>query len=268
VAEQLRKNDPDGTGTIPINAIEDVRKLINKATTPGTADANYGGELKGLIDQATEGKGGALYQRARALRIEQARKFENRAVVERLVSNVKNKADAKTTSEEVFRKSILNESPEDIKFLRSALKTSGKDGRQAWRELQGATVRHIQTEATKNVNLTAGNDPVVSAAALNRVVNQLDQNGRLDAIFDPATATRIRDLRDVVQYVNTVPPGTSINNSGTARTLLAALAEMGGMGAMTGIPLPVVSGLRALRNSVQDNRIKKKIAQSLIPRGD
>jgi hypothetical protein len=40
------------------------------------------------------------------------------------------------------------------------------------------------------------------------------------------------------------------------------------MGAMTGIPLPVVSGLRALRNSVQDNRIKKKIAQSLIPRGD
>jgi hypothetical protein len=268
VAEQLRKNDPDGTGTIPINAIEDVRKLINKATTPGTADANYGGELKGLIDQATEGKGGALYQRARALRIEQARKFENRAVVERLVSNVKNKADAKTTSEEVFRKSILNESPEDIKFLRSALKTSGKDGRQAWRELQGATVRHIQTESTKNVNLTAGNDPVVSAAALNRVVNQLDQNGRLDAIFDPATATRIRDLRDVVQYVNTVPPGTSINNSGTARTLLAALAEMGGMGAMTGIPLPVVSGLRALRNSVQDNRIKKKIAQSLIPKGD
>jgi hypothetical protein len=268
VAEQLRKNDPDGTGTIPINAIEDVRKLINKATTPGTADANYGGELKGLIDQATEGKGGALYQKARALRIEQARKFENRAVVERLVTNVKNKADAKTTSEEVFRKSILNESPEDIKFLRSALKTSGKDGRQAWRELQGATIRHIQTEATKNVNLTAGNDPVVSAAALNRVVNQLDQNGRLDAIFDPATATRIRDLRDVVQYVNTVPPGTSINNSGTARTLLAALAEMGGMGAMTGIPLPVISGLRALRNSVQDNRIKKKIAQSLIPKGD
>lgn len=267
VSEQLRKNDPDGTGAIPINALEDVRKLINKATTPGTADANYGGELKGLIDQATEGKGGALYQKARALRIEQARKFENRAVVERLVSSVKNKADAKTTSEEVFRKSILNESPEDIKFLRHALKTSGPDGRQAWKELQGATVRHIQDAATSNVNLTSSNEKVVSPAALNKVVEKLDKNGRLDAIFDPATAQRIRDLRDVVQYVNTVPPGTSINNSGTARTLLAAMAEMGGMGAMTGVPLPLVTGLKALRGAVQDNRIKKKIAQSLMPRG-
>jgi len=266
VAEQLRKNDPDGTGAIPLNALEEVRKLINKATTPGTADANYGGELKGLIDQATEGKGGALYKKARALRIEQARKFENRAVVERLVSNVKNKADAKTTSEEVFRKSILNESPEDIKFLRHALKTSGKDGRQAWKEMQGATVRHIQDAATSNVNLTSSNEKVVSAAALNNVVEKLDKNGRLDAIFDPATAQRIRDLRDVVQYVNTVPPGTSINNSGTARTLLAAMAEMGGMGAMTGVPVPLVTGLKVLRGAVQDNRIKKKISQSLIPK--
>lgn len=268
VSEQLRKNDPDGTGQIPLNALEEVRKLINKAAAPGTADASYGSEMKGLIDAATEGKGGALYKKARALRIEQARKFENRAVVERLVSTVKNKADAKTESNKVFERSILNESPEDIKFLRHALKTSGPDGRQAWKELQGATVRHIQEAATANVNLTAGNDPVVSAAALNRVVNKLDQNGRLDAIFDPATAQRIRDLRDVVQYVNTVPPGTSINNSGTARALLGALAEMGGMGAMTGVPLPIISGLKALRGAVQDNRIKKKIAQSLIPRGD
>lgn len=266
VSEQLRKNDPDGTGQIPINALEDVRKLINKATTPGTADANYGGELKGLIDQATEGKGGALYKKARALRIEQARKFENRAVVERLVASVKNKADAKTESNKVFERSILNESPEDIKFLRHALKTSGPEGRQAWKELQGATIRHIQDAATSNVNLTSTNEKVVSAAGLNKVVEKLDKNGRLDAIFDPATAQRIRDLRDVVQYVNTVPPGTSINNSGTARTLLAAMAEMGGMGAMTGVPLPLVTGLKALRGAVQDNRIKKKIAQSLMPR--
>jgi len=270
VSEQLRKNDPEGTGQISLNALEDVRKLINRAAALGTADANYGNQLKGLIDQATEGKGGALYKKARALRIEQARKYENRAVVERLVANVKNKADAKTTSDEVVRKSILTESPEDIKFLRHALKTSGKDGRQAWRELQGATIRHIQEQATKNVNLTANNEPVVSAAGLNRVVNELDKSGRLDAIFDPATAQRVRDLRDVVQYINTVPPGTSINNSGTARTLIAYMAAMGteagGMAALTGIPVPVITGLKALRGVVKDNRIKKKISQSLIPK--
>jgi len=274
VSEQLRKNDPDGTGQIPINALEDVRKLINKATTPGTADANYGGELKGLIDQATEGKGGALYKKARAMRIEQARKFENRAVVERLVANVKNKADAKTESNKVFEKSILNESPEDIKFLRHALKTSGPDGRQAWKELQGATVRHIQDAATNNVNLSASNEKIVSAAQLNKVVESLDKSGRLDVIFDPVTATRIRDLRDVVQYVNTVPPGTSINNSGTARTLAALMAEMtvtsGANYALFGsaMPVPLVSGIKILKAGIKDNRIKKKIAQSLMPRGE
>ena len=274
VSEQLRKNDPDGTGQIPINALEDVRKLINKATTPGTADANYGGELKGLIDQATEGKGGALYKKARALRIEQARKFENRAVVERLVASVKNKADAKTESNKVFERSILNESPEDIKFLRHALKTSGPEGRQAWKELQGATVRHIQESATANVNLTSSNEKVVSAAGLNKVVEKLDKNGRLDAIFDPATAQRIRDLRDVVQYVNTVPPGTSINNSGTARHIGALLADMTAGGALTAymtgtpVPVPAVAALKAIKSGIRDNRIKKKIAQSLMPRGE
>lgn len=274
VSEQLRKLDPEGTGEVPLNALEDVRKMITQLTEVGTANGNMGGQLKGMIDASTEGKGGALYKKARAMRIEQARKFENRAVVERLVANVKNKADAKTESNKVFEKSILNESPEDIKFLRHALKTSGPDGRQAWKELQGATIRHIQDAATSNVNLTSTNEKVVSAAALNKVVESLDKSGRLDVIFDPVTATRIRDLRDVVQYVNTVPPGTSINNSGTARTLAALMAEMtvtsGANYALFGsaMPVPLVSGIKILKAGIKDNRIKKKIAQSLMPRGE
>lgn len=274
VSEQLRKLDPEGTGEVPLNALEDVRKMITQLTEVGTANGNMGGQLKGMIDASTEGKGGALYKKARAMRIEQARKFENRAVVERLVANVKNKADAKTESNKVFEKSILNESPEDIKFLRHALKTSGPDGRQAWKELQGATVRHIQDAATNNVNLSASNEKIVSAAQLNKVVESLDKSGRLDVIFDPVTATRIRDLRDVVQYVNTVPPGTSINNSGTARTLAALMAEMtvtsGANYALFGsaMPVPLVSGIKILKAGIKDNRIKKKIAQSLMPRGE
>ena len=115
---------------------------------------------------------------------------------------------------------------------------------------------------------------MVSAAALNKVVESLDKSGRLDVIFDPVTATRIRDLRDVVQYVNTVPPGTSINNSGTARTLAALMAEMtvtsGANYALFGsaMPVPLVSGIKILKAGIKDNRIKKKIAQSLMPRGE
>lgn len=265
VAEQLRKNDPDGVGQITIRDLEEVRKLINKNVQYGTPNANYGGQLKGLIDEVTDGAGGKMYQEARKLRIEQARKFENRAIVARLVSNVKNMDDPRVAADKVFQKSILNAAPEEIQFLRRTLRTSGADGRQAWKELQGATIRHIQEVATSGVNLTSDNLPVISTAKLNQELNKLDKNGRLDVIFDPKTAQTMRDLRDVVQYVNTVPPGTSINTSGTARTLIAALAEMGTLGAATGLPLPVISGLKLLRDSVRDAKIKAKIAKSLLP---
>jgi hypothetical protein len=266
VSEQLRINDPDGTGMVRLRDLEEVRKLINKNTQYGTPNAAYGGELKGIIDQATEGKGGELYQQARKLRIEQARKFENRAIVSRLVSNIKNMDDPKVAADKVFKRSILDGSPEEIKFLRQTLRTSGASGRQAWSELQGATVRHLQEVATQGVNMTSENLPVISTAKLNQELGKLEKNGRLDVIFDPKMAQTLRDLNDVVRYVNTVPPGTSINNSGTARTLMAALGEMSATGLTTGIPVPLLTGLKVLKDSIRDAKIKAKIARSLMPK--
>lgn len=173
--------------------------------------------------------------------------------------------DPKVAADKVFQRSIMNASPEEIQFLRRTLRTSGAEGRQAWKELQGATIRHIQEVATSGVNLTSDNLPVISTAKLNQEITKLDKNGRLDVIFDPKAAQTLRDLRDVVQYINTVPPGTSVNTSGTARTLIAALGEMGLTGATTGLPLPVISGLKLLRDGVRDAKIKAKIAKSLIP---
>ena len=261
--------DPTGTGKITIRALEDVRKSINKAVQPGTPNEGYGIAIKNMIDDTTEGVGGDLYKEARRLRIEQGDKFEKRAIVARLVSNIKNMADRKVPADRVFQSVILNESPENIKFLRQTLNNLGDDGKQAWSELQAATLRHIQEKATSNVNLTSENLPVVSAAQLNKVVSELDKNGRLDMIFTPKMAQQVRDLRDVVQYINTVPPGTSANNSGTARTIMAMLGE-GGLTAWAtgGIPVPVITGLKLIRDQVKDAKIKKQISRSLLPRGE
>jgi hypothetical protein len=77
---------------------------------------------------------------------------------------------------------------------------------------------------------------------------------------------QVRDLRDVIQYVNTVPPGTSINTSGTARTLAAALGEMVITGTTTSIPLPILTGIKVIRDQVKNAKIKKQINRSLLPR--
>jgi hypothetical protein len=219
--------------------------------------------LKKLIDAQTEPASGPLYKEARALRADQARKFENRAIVARLIKNRKGMEDPQVAIDQVFQKSILNGSPEEITFLKRVLQTSGKDGQQAFRELKAATIQHIRDQSTGGVGTDSAGRPLVSPAKLNQTIEQLDKNGRLNIIFGKQEAQRMRDLNEVVKYVTTVPPGTLINSSGTAATLMAAIAEAGITGAATGLPLPVLAGIRQIAKMRKEGRTKAKINEAL-----
>lgn len=219
--------------------------------------------LKKLVDLQTEPVAGELFKKARSLREQQARKYENRAIVARLVSNRKNMEDPVVAADKVFRASISNASPEEITFLKRVLQTSGKDGKQAWNELQGATVRYIRDEATKGLARDSSGRPMISPAQLNNTIRRLDENGRLDVIFGKKNAQLMRDINEVLKDVTTVPPGTLINTSGTAGTLLAALAESGATGALTGLPLPVATGIRQIMKMKKERATKAKIAEAL-----
>jgi hypothetical protein len=219
--------------------------------------------LKKLIDLQTEPVAGDLYKKARKLRTQQATKYENRAIVANLIKNRKGMDDPKVAADQVFRKSILNGSPEEITFLKRVLMTSGNDGKQAFKELQGATVRYIRDEATKGMGTDSSDRPLVSPAKLHQTVKALDANGRLDVVLGKQNAAIVRDLNDTVRYVSTVPPGTLINSSGTSGTLLAAMAEAGATGALTGLPLPIASGVRQIIKMRQEGRTKAKINDAL-----
>lgn len=219
--------------------------------------------LKKLIDAQTEPVAGPKYREARAARAQMARKYENRAVVARLITNVRGMDDPKVPVDQVFRKSIVNASPEEITFLRRVLQTSGPDGKQAWNELQGAFGRHLRDQATKGLGLDSNDNPLVSPAQLHQAIRQFDANGRLDLMLGKQNAQIVRDLDDLVRYVNTVPPGTLVNSSGTAGTLIAALMETGAQTAMTGVPVPVVMAAREIAKMRRRNVEKKKINEAL-----
>lgn len=258
---------PDADGRlvaqpITLRQAESLRQTFQRAGFEG-ADQFHGGSLKRAFDVETEGLGGDLYKKARQIRLDQARKFENRAIVARLIKNRKGMEDPQVAADQVFRKSIINSSPEEITFLKRVLVTSGKDGQQAFKELQGATVRHLKDEATKGMGMDSQDRPLISPAKLHQSVQALDANGRLDVILGKKNAQTVRDLDDVVRYVTTVPPGTLVNSSGTAGTLMAAIAEAGATGALTGLPLPVASGLRQIIKMRQDGRTKAKINEAL-----
>ncbi len=245
-----------------LGMLEDFRQSINALGITSPNDKRLASTLKRTIDEIGDPVGGNLTKAMRAQRRNQAAKFENRAIVARLLLDKKGMADAQVPIEDVFSKTILNSRPSEIQHIKRVINTLGdKEGKQAWAELQGATIRHIMDKSENGIG--TDNLPVISAAKMNKVVAELDKNGKLDMVLGAKNAEQVRNLNKVLQYIQSVPPGTSINNSGTARTVMGLLAESAGMGAVTGVPLPIVQGMKMLRDNVRDKRIKARITKAL-----
>jgi hypothetical protein len=257
--------DPDGNlQAIPtsLGQLERFRESISAigATTPN--DKRLSSLLKRNIDAIGEPIAGPMLGAMRAQRRRQAQKYENRAIVSQLLLEKKGMSDRQTPIEDVFRKTILTARPSEITHMKRVLNTiGGGEGKQAWQELQGATVRHLLESAEAGIG--ADNLPVISAAKLNKAVKSLDASNKMELVLGKETAEQIRNLNQVLQYIQSTPPLTSINNSGTARTIAALIAESAVQGAAFGIPLPVVQGMRMLKDNIKDKKIKARIEKAL-----
>ncbi len=249
----------DKDGAVSVNDLEEVRKMVGKLSGKDATNAVFGKEVKGLIDGMTEGQGGELYKKARALRQRYAQEFEDHAVVDKLLSFKPGSKDRAVAYEDVFSHTILRGSLDDVRTVRKVLQTAGEQGQQAWRELQGATIQHIKDEITKNVQIDQAGNRVISPARLDRLVTELDKDGKLDFIFGKQGAQQIRDVNGIAQDVLTAPPG-SVNHSNTASILLAAVdkiaAKTTGV-AFVGAAAGYVSG--ELKNAGMRARVKKAL---------
>ena len=260
VEDQLRKNDPTGTGAVTIDALEDVYQFINKNAQEGTPNYVQARELKNLINQATEGAGGDLYKQARQKRVQYARQFENAAYVDKLLRNKPGTTDRAVAFEDVFDHAILRGSFDDTRNIAVLLKKGGDEGQQAWKELQGQTLEYIRDQATKNIQRDEAGRPIPSAAAMNKVIRDLDSDGKLDYIFGKKGAEKIRELRDAMVDIYTTVPG-AVNTSNTASSLLRALQNVN-KSPLSRVP-GVGSALKYAEESVQEKALKKLVDESL-----
>ena len=250
-------------GAITINDLEEVRKMVGNLGGKDATNAHFAKEVKTLIDSLTEGVGGAEYKRARALRTRYANEFENVGVIDRLLSTKPGTKDRAVAFEDVFDHSILKGSLDDVRAVRKTLQTAGPEGAQAWRELQGQTLKSIKESAFGNAARNEIREPVLSFAKFENSIKVLDREGKLDFIFGKQGAQKLRDLRDVAVDVATVPPSAAVNTSNTAATIIAALSEMGAVALMTGIPAPVVSGSVQIGKYMKNRRLKKQVTEAL-----
>lgn len=256
---------PDGLlvpQAVPLKTAELFRQAIGAATDYTPTNMRQSTIIKGLVDQATDGKGGSLYRVARAARARYAQEFEDRAAVAKLVNTKKGMADRQVALEDVFKHSVLDGSLDDLTHIRGVLVQAGEKGMQAWKELQGATMRHIYDEATKSVAVDSAGNRVLSPAALDKSIRLLDADGKLDFIFGKKGAQTLRDIREIAQIAKTVPPEAAINLSNTATTLMAGLGDIAGFG-MTGAPIPLMTIGRLGAKYIRDSRLRNRINDAL-----
>lgn len=242
---------------------EAVRRFINRNVNDADPnDIRIGAALKRAIDDSTEGAGGGKYQQARRARAKYAKDYENVGLVKNIIGLKKGSDDRAIALEDVLRKTILDpgSSLDSVRHVRRLLQTGGPEGKQAWAELQGNTLRHIQNQMTKGVTTNQRGDRVVSASALHKEIEKLDKNGKLDFVFGKKGAEQLRTIDDVAQVVLTAPPG-SVNYSNTA-TVLAGLMDVA-MTGVTGVPAPIASGFKLLTDRIKDNKLKARIKRTL-----
>jgi len=260
VDEEIARNDPKKTGQITINSLEDIYQFINKNYEPGTPAGTYAKEMKGLINQITEGQGGELYQEARKLRTKYGREFENVGYVDKLLRTKKDSTDRAVAFEDVFDHAILNGSLDDVRAIGGTLKKAGAEGQQAWKELQGQTIQYMKDQVTKSIDVDSFGNPVVSPAKFKAIVTSLDQDGKLDYVFGKKGAQEIRDLLAYTINVNSPLKGAA-NYSNTSSAIINALDTI------NQTPLGKIPVLGAASKFVAEKgkeaALKKKIEESI-----
>lgn len=238
-----------------------LRKFIGKATGTDKTERFQATELKRIYDDLTATAGGQMYQRARKAYSKYQDDFVGQVSVKNILGTKRGSKDRQVAYEDVLQRSVISPSAslDSVQGMFKLLEKSPA-GKQAIADLKTATLQYLKDEATKNVGTNTRGDKIFSASAFDKAIKQLDKNGKLDFLFDAKGAEKLRTLNDVAQDVLTVVPG-SVNTSNTA-SALAALVDLT-LAAGTGIPAPVASAIRLLRTQIKDQKIRRRLDDSL-----
>ncbi|WPE80184.1 transglycosylase SLT domain-containing protein [Acinetobacter baumannii] len=248
-----------------IKQMEKWRQEINANTNQEAPNIRQTAILKDMIDQHVGPVEGALYKAARKERQRMAKHWESNAVIKDLTMKKNGTEDRRVALEDVQKRIIHDGSLDDLRVARRALMTSGEEGKQAWKDIQGQTLQEIKDAATSGVAPDAQGNQMISPAALNKAVKRLDDDGKLDYIFGKQGAEKIRALNDISKTLFTQPASAAINHSNTAATLMAALDIT--MSGLSGFPAPVASALRIATKHIKDNKVRARVQKALNPKG-
>jgi hypothetical protein len=258
---------PDENGNlvpqqIDLKTSETLRQFVNANTDwADRREALVGRQINASIDAATEGAGGEAYRAARKLRERFANEFENVGLTAKLLGTKRGTDERQVAFGDVFDKVIISSPVEEMNKLRSTLLRSGPEGQQAWSDLKAGGIRFIKDASLSPSQRDSAGNPLLSAPKLQSTVRELDDMGKLEALYGKRQAQVLRDLAELASDIYTAPPG-AINTSNTASALQVAMDSLVTFGA-TGVPAPTLNLLKEANKYVRNRKTRARIEAAL-----
>ncbi len=260
VESEIKRLSKDGK--ISLNDIEEIRKTINDVYDVSPTNARFGGRAIKVIDQVTEGKGGDLYKEARALSRAYKTEFQDTPAIAKITAMKRGTTQRQVALEDLVDTVMLKGTGEDVRQLFSSLERMGPEGQAMINDLRGYVAEAIKNQATKGTQLDIKSNRYLSTPELDKIITNLDKSKKLEFLFGKKGAEQYRTINDAVKELQTTPRDT-VNPSGTAAQLLAAMTEMGGQYMFTGVPLPLLTLAKKGYEKKQEVAKMKKIREFL-----
>ena len=236
---------------VTLEEMETLYKSASARQKAGGTQGFYARELKDEINSITEGAGGDAYKAARAMRKQMGDEFERTQAVSQLVRNRKMSTDRATKLEDTWRKTVINGGSEDLAKVRTALIKGGRQGRQAWNDLRGATADYIVEKATGGGELGLKDKSGVLHLNWNGLRNAVQAIGqdKLTMLYGKAGYQKLVDIVESAQILKTEAP-TGVKGSNTFDKFVTFMDKAGA--------IPIVG--RGYDVAVQGAKAVRKLA--------
>jgi len=243
------ENGLEATGQpVSLAEVEAIRKAAVAKGRAGGTQGHYASEVKGVIDEITDGAGGDAYKAARKARAQMGEEFERTGIINQLVKQRGKTNDRAVALEATWRKSVVSGSVEDLQAVKQSLFKAGAKGRAAWDDLRNSTIDYIYEKATGGPKNERG-QANVSWGGLRRAIDQIG-NDKLEMMVGKIGAKKLNEIVDAAEIAKTEPP-MGIKGSPTVDKFVTLMDKLGAIpyvGGAADVAKGAVKGVGKLRD--------------------
>ncbi len=195
---------------IPLTELQHLRETASDiARSAHGSEKHFAGKLVRAIDKSFDKIPAAAkeWKKARDLFKAHKEEFEEQGIIKSLGDNKRNSSDPRVDVENTVAK-VLKSSKKDIGTLKKTLTTGGTQetrgaGVRAWRNVQAGVLDALKKKAEGRRGIKGEKGQAQFGSQFLDMFNQLEANGKIDAIFEPKQAAKLREIAKGVEDVRT-----------------------------------------------------------------